>query len=138
MKKRRPKVPATKSASARVDQIVQNLVVYSELAKAARSYLEKHKRLTKALDFRLNLESGFCINVLIGMIRVTPGRIQDVVQMVHADQEKFEAQVKDFADSVSPPENEKVLITPEEFDQAMANTKQRDSLIKQMGKQFEK
>lgn len=102
----RGRLPSRKytQKKGRTENITEGLVVYMELAKAARLVLINDGRMNDVplLDFKLQNEAKFCMNLLLNICKVTKAYIVSVQQTVHDDAKKFEKEANNFADSIIP------------------------------------
>ena len=139
MSKNKPGVPKTKMGDkGRFQDLAFQLTTYSELANAALFYLDKEKRLTQELGYRLELEAKFCTGILFNMMNINANLIHSMIKRVHEDEEKFQDEVKRFAQAVAPDDTARTLITPDEFKRDMGNQQKQAAFVQRLGKEFVK
>jgi len=132
MKNKRAAWATKTSAHSRLTDLALQLLGYSEVAKAAMVSLEKERRLPQSVGFRLTIESNMCNNILTYMMRLSPAEIDRLLVTIHKDSKRFEAEVKDLMESVSPDKKAKVLITPEEFKRESGGMMVQQDLIRKV------
>ncbi len=139
MSKNKPGVPKTKMGDkGKFMQLAFQLIGYSELANSAIFYLEKEKRLTKELGYLLEVKAGFSASIVFDMMNLAPSTIEDMIKQVHRNEERYDKEVKKFADAVCPDTATKTLITPDEFKRDMADSKKQQAFVQQLSKEFVK
>jgi len=137
MSKNKPGVPKTKIGDkGRFQDLALQLVFYSELAHAALFYLDKEKRLTQELGYRLELEAKFCTGILFNMMNLNANLVHSMIKQIHVDAEKFQDEVKQFAQAVAPDNTARTLITPDEFKRDMGNQQKQTAFVQRLGKEF--
>lgn len=137
MSKNRPSVPKTKVGDkGRFMDLAYQLIGYSELSNSVIFYLEKEKRLTPELGYRLELEARFCVNIVFNMMNLNPNLVEDMIKRVHDDEERYDKEVKKFAEAVAPDAKVRTLITPDEFERDTENKEKQEMFVRRMGKEF--
>jgi len=131
-KKKRPKWAMDVATGKRtVETVAIAFIKYMELASAARKYLETTNRYNQKMDFRLYCEVFFIEGSLMHMFHLKPSFIADVQYNIKKDKEKWEKEVKDYCQNVSP---EKPLITTgSNMELEMKKIIQRDKMTKNKG-----
>jgi len=118
-------------ASTAADAMIQGIVVYMEIANAARMQLMKDKVLTPGIDMRLQIERDFCMNILQNICHLKQSYIQNLQRQVHEDKEKFEEEVKGFCDAVVP--KKRRIVQSKDFKREVAALTGRNRNIKKGG-----
>ncbi len=131
-KKKRPKWAMDIATGKRTLQTVAvAFIKYMELATAARKYLEATNRFNQKLDYRLYSEVYFIAGALEHMFHLKKSFIADVQYNIKKDKERWEKEVKDYCQNISP---EKSLIaTGPNMEAEMAKIIQRDKMVKNKG-----
>jgi len=131
-KKRRPKWAMDIATGKRtLETVAVSFIRYMELAMAARIYLEATNRFNPKLDFRLYSEADFIMNALEHIFHLKKSFIADVQYNTKKDKKKWEEEVKDYCQGISP---EKSLIaTGPNMEAEMAKIIQRDKMAKNKG-----
>ena len=139
MSKNKPGVPKTKMGDkGKFMDLAYQLIGYSELSNSVIFYLEKEKRLTPELGYRLELEAKFCVNIVFNMMNLNHNLVEDMIKRVHNDEARYDKEVKRFAEAVAPDTATKTLITPDEFKRDMSNSKKQQAFVQRLGKEFVK
>lgn len=110
-KGRLPSKKKTKKKKDRLNDTIEGLVMYMELAKAARLILQNDGRMRKflVLGLRLEIEARFCMNLLLNVCKVNPEYIAELQRTIRED-EKFDKEAGVFADSVIPKDDKDVKL----------------------------
>lgn len=139
MSKNKSGVPKTKVGNkGKFMDLAYQLIGYSELANSVIFYLEKEKRITPELGYRLELEAGFCVNIVFNMMNLSPNIVEGMIKQVHSDEEKYDKEVKKFAEAVAPDDKVRTIITPTEFKRDMDNKEKQEMFVRRLGKEFVK
>ena len=115
-----------KSNKTTLDEVIIDVVAYMELSVASRKYLKATKRFNPKIDFRLQVEAEFCINLLVNIFKLSKSFIVNAQHTV-SNHEKFKEEVKRFCNSIIP---EKPLIVTDNLGREMAKIIQQDGFGK--------
>jgi len=131
-KKKRPKWASDVVTGKRtLETVAVSMIKYMELAMAARIYLEATNRFNPKLDFRLYSEADFIMNALENIFHLKKSFIADVQYNIKKDKKRWEEEVKDYCQGISP---EKPLIaTGPSMEVEMNKIIQRDKMRKNKG-----
>jgi hypothetical protein len=113
-----------------LDNVILQSVWYMELAKDALVYLNHHKRLNRTIQFRFEVEVNLIMNQLKNWFGVSPAWVMKTAEDIRADKEKWQEEVKKFADLIAP---EKSLIVTDNLEQELLNIKGRNALLGDQG-----
>lgn len=115
--------------TARLDSAIQKLATYIRLVAAGRDMLAKKGFLTPKLDFRLGVEEGFGTNVLLNMFMLTNEFVAELFDNVDRTP-NFEQNVERFCEALTGKKMSQVLITPDQFQQAAVERKNKTLMSK--------
>ncbi len=133
--KKRPRWATDMAAGKRTLQTVAvSFIKYMALAMSARVYLEATNRFNQKLDYRLFSEADFIMGALEHMFHMKKSFIADVQYNIKKDKKKWEKEVKDYCQNISP---EKSLIASGPgIEVEMKKIIQRDKMNKNKGGKF--
>lgn len=122
-----------RTASTAADSMIQGIVVYMEIANAARLELLQDQTLPMGIGIRLRIERDFCMNILQNICKLKQSHIQKLRAEVCEDKEKFEKEVKGFCEAIVPKKQRKRVILSKDFNREVVALTGRDKNIKKGG-----
>jgi len=101
--KKKSKAPSTNIRHKdRFMEAVEAIIIYSELANGARKILALNQKLSPQLDMKLQIEIGFCFNLLQNIFKIPLSVAKGIAISLHDNEEKFKEEAEKFAESLVP------------------------------------
>jgi len=106
-------VPATPILPAKhtLEEVGFNIVYYRLLCAATGVKLTEEKRITPRLEAKFFFEIGLCSNILDNLFGFTPEHVIKCEQIIKAKEAEFAKDVEEFADTVAPKQEDKLIVT---------------------------
>ena len=90
-----------KKKQDRLDEIVETIIIFIELARGAHRFLQRQKKLTPKLDARIATEINFALNLLREAFHVTRSYIAHVSAKIK-DAPEYTKEVEAMANRLVP------------------------------------
>jgi len=116
-----PETPVKKKVD-RMTEVVNTLIGSMMIWRAALEKLQREKRGTPALYFKLQIESNLVADLLRKVFKLDPDYVARTISELSKDPD-FVKSVQEYCDNLTPPP--KILITPEEFERELRNVTRR-------------
>lgn len=95
-----------KKKRSKLDEIIDAIVTYMEVANAGAGYLAQKKMLSPQLDFKIGVQVEFCGTLLVNIIEIDKAYLQWAIKQCREHPE-FKNEVEKFAKNLVPGSSKK-------------------------------